>query len=172
MVLKTTARRVLAIDLRPRSFGFVVFEGRDELLDWGIRLLRDASGHKILPGSRLAPLLREFQPTIVLLKSTVWDQDSLSLHRESLLDTIRRESDDRTSVRLISPQQIRRIFPEAHNKDDLAEQVSKRFPDLAWKLPPRRKVWQREHYRMSIFDAAAFAVAYFAARADERDTAA
>ena len=161
MILRTAARRVVALDLRPRSFGFVVFESRDELLDWGIKIFRDMAGHKVLAGTRLAPLLREFDPAVVLLKSTTWERQSLELDRASILDTIRRETGDYTGVRLISPESIRRMFPASHNKDDLAGCVAKRFPDLAWKLPPKRKVWQREHYRMSIFDAAALALAYY-----------
>ena len=38
------------------------------------------------------------------------------------------------------------------------------FPALASRLPPRRKCWQSEDYRMGIFDAAAVGVAYFVRR--------
>ena len=38
------------------------------------------------------------------------------------------------------------------------------MPELAAKLPPKRKIWQSEDYRMSIFDAAAVGVAYFVRR--------
>lgn len=162
------ARRVLALDLRPRSFGFVVFEGPDQLLDWGVKSLRDLSGGEVPAEHRLAPLLHEFQPSVVLLKSTIWDRRKTRVQLASILDAIRMEGKDRIAVRLISPQRIRRMFPgSVRNKDDLASRVACRFPDLAWKLPPRRKLWQREHYRMSIFDAAALALAYYSARESE-----
>ena len=32
----TNQKRVLALDVRPRSFGYVVFEGPTLLLDWGV----------------------------------------------------------------------------------------------------------------------------------------
>ncbi len=155
-------KRVLALDLRPRSFGFVIFEGPDQLLDWGIKVFRDPAGREIPAGKRLAPLLAEFQPSVVLLKSSVREKLRHKLHLEDVLDTVQRTGEGRIAVRLISPELIRRMFPRTvHSKDDLAERVATRFPDLAWKLPPRRKVWQREHYRMSIFDAAALALAYY-----------
>src|SRR5258708_3724101 len=155
-------KRVLALDLRPRSFGFVVFEGPDQLLDWGVKIFRDLGGHEVPARERLALLLHEFDPAIVLLKSSVWTQQSTKPQLTSILDAIRREGKDRIAVRLISPQRIRRLFPlDLRNKDDLASRVAARFPDLAWKLPPRRKCWNREHYRMSIFDAAALGTAYF-----------
>ena len=170
MILKTAAPRVLALDLRPRSIGFVVFEGPEELLDWGVRSLRDFAGRSVPAGQRLIPLLSEFQPTVVLLKSSVQETLRRKPHLEDVLDTIQREGMDRIAVRLVSSQQIDHMFPSSiRNKDYLAAQVAKRFPDLAWKLPPPRiKIWQREHYRMSIFDAAALALAYYGHRTSER----
>ena len=43
-------------------------------------------------------------------------------------------------------------------KDEIASLLAERFPVLHWELPPKRKIWESEHYRMSIFDAAALAV--------------
>ncbi len=166
-------KRVLALDLRPRSFGFVIFEGPDQLLDWGVKVFRELAGRPIPAGKRLAPLLVEFQPAVVLLKSSVREKLRRKLHLEDVLDAIQLEGEGRISVRLISPDRTRRMFPGAvRSKDDLAARVAARFPDLAWKLPPRRKVWQREHYRMSIFDAAALALAYYDSAPDEPGQAA
>jgi hypothetical protein len=47
------------------------------------------------------------------------------------------------------------------NKYEVASALARQFPDLALRLPPKRKCWQSEHYRMGIFDAAAVGVAYF-----------
>jgi hypothetical protein len=159
--MNLNTKRVLALDLRPRSFGFVVFENA-ELLDWGVKSLRDLAGRQIPAGIRLAPLLTELQPAVVLLKSTMREKLRREPHVEDVLDTIEYEGKGRIAVRLISSQQIRRMFPgSVHNKDDLAACVAARFSDLAWKLPPRRKFPYREHYRMSIFDAASLALAYY-----------
>jgi hypothetical protein len=40
-----------------------------------------------------------------------------------------------------------------------ARRVAERFPVLEWKLPPKRRAWESEHYRISIFAAAALAIA-------------
>jgi len=155
-------KRVLALDLRPRSFGYVVFEGPDQLLDWGVKIFRDLAGRPVPAGKKFAPLLAEFQPSIVLLKTNVWQRVRRKSHLEDVLDTIQHEGQDRVAVRLISPERILRIFPGGvHNKDELAARVATRIPALAWKLPPRRKYGYREQYRMSIFDAAALALAYY-----------
>ena len=47
------------------------------------------------------------------------------------------------------------------NKYEVASVLAKQFPALASRLPPKRKIWQSEDYRMGIFDAAAVGVAYF-----------
>ena len=43
-------------------------------------------------------------------------------------------------------------------KYEIASLLAECFPVLHWELPPKRKIWESEHYRMSIFDAAALAV--------------
>jgi glucan phosphorylase len=59
---------------------------------------------------------------------------------------------------------VRNAFAgNARNKYTIASTLAQRFPELAAKLPPKRKIWLCEDYRMSIFDAAALGVAYFAA---------
>ena len=47
-------------------------------------------------------------------------------------------------------------------KYETALSLIRAFPQLEWKLPPRRKPWQPEHRNMCIFDAVAIGVAYFA----------
>jgi hypothetical protein len=63
---------------------------------------------------------------------------------------------------IASPAVIRRHFNRfnAGTKYQIAQVVAETFPDLAWKLPPKRRAWQHEAARMSIFDAAAALIAH------------
>jgi hypothetical protein len=54
-------KRVLALDLRPRSFGFAVFENA-ELLDWGVKSLRDLAGRPVPAGINFSHCSRSFSP--------------------------------------------------------------------------------------------------------------
>ena len=45
-------------------------------------------------------------------------------------------------------------------KYERAVEIAARFPEIGWKLPSKRKPWESEHYSMSIFTAAALALAY------------
>ena len=47
------------------------------------------------------------------------------------------------------------------NKNQMAQFVVARLPELGRYLPPERKPWMSEDNRMAIFDAAAFALASF-----------
>jgi hypothetical protein len=47
------------------------------------------------------------------------------------------------------------------NKAKTARIVAAKFPELRSRLPPERKPWMSEDYRMAIFDAAAFALTLF-----------
>jgi len=44
-------------------------------------------------------------------------------------------------------------------KYENARRVAERFPVLTRELPPKRRAWESEHYRMSVFAAAALAMA-------------
>lgn len=50
------------------------------------------------------------------------------------------------------------------NKYEVASVLARQFPDLAPRLPPKRKFYESEDYRIGIFDAAAVGVAYFTRR--------
>jgi hypothetical protein len=47
------------------------------------------------------------------------------------------------------------------NKQNLAEVIAKRIPDLARLVPPPRKLWKSEDAAMGLFDAAALALVFF-----------
>lgn len=53
--------------------------------------------------------------------------------------------------------QIRRAFAAqgATTKEQIAAALASQFPELARRLPPKRKVWMSEDHRMAIFDAVA-----------------
>src|SRR5437667_7802136 len=62
-------QRILALDVRPRSFAFVVFENSRELLDWGGRSFRGGVNAVRVPlGPKVAKLVDEYAPEVLVLK--------------------------------------------------------------------------------------------------------
>jgi hypothetical protein len=66
-------------------------------------------------------------------------------------------------VKRVSKSAVKHAFAECPNqtKYEIAVAIGKRFPELAPRVPPFRKPWMSEDYRMSIFDAVALGLAIF-----------
>ena len=153
--------RVLALDIRPRSSGFAVFEGSRNLLYWGVKDLRSGVNAAKLPAaSKLLALIDEFAPSVIAIKKSTNERSTI---RRNIIATIQRQAKERKiPVILISSEEIRRTFTGSKsNKFGVASALAQRFDVLVWRLPPKRKCWQTEDYRMSIFDAVAVGIAYF-----------
>ncbi len=156
-MISSTPKKILAFDVRARKFGFAAFEGPDELLDWGVKSFRHGVNAVKVPASqKVAMLLSEFRPDVVVIEK--------SPYRENiwLIGTVMRLARKRNvPVGLVSRAAVRKRFPvPGRNKHGIAVFISGRFPELAERVPPKRKPWQSEDYRMSIFDATALGLTY------------
>ena len=164
MTDNTHRKRILALDLRPKSFGYVAFEGPRDLLDWGVRSFRRGRNAVRVPAEKkLAQLLDDLAPEIVVLKQLDGRKSKGTAKPCRILSaTLEQARLRRIPIRYIPRVLIQDAF-EVRNrgsKHEVATLVSNHFPELAFRLPPKRKCWQSEDYRMSIFDATALGVAY------------
>ena len=152
--------RVLALDLHPRRFGYVVLEGPDRLLDWGVRShRRKGNSSDVLIQTRLRPLLELWRPTFLVIHGARQMPSRKNLLRERLLEGVAAEAKNyRIRVQILKKRPTDRA--EKLTKYERAREVVKRFPVLNQRLPPERKPWESEDYRMSMFAAAALATAY------------
>ena len=168
MTNSTHEERIIALDVRPQSFGYVVQEGPEHLLDWGVRSFRNGVNAVRVPArKKLARLFDEAEPSAVLVREPLKGRPSGKLAK--MLDAIQHTAKSRRiPVRCVSRAAIRNAFGGQNRitKYQIASMLSVRFPALSWKLPPKRKCWESEDYRMSIFAAAALGVAYFGAPAN------
>jgi hypothetical protein len=160
MTISKNEKRILALDVRPRSFGYAVFEGPERLLDWGAKSFRSGVNAVQVPrAKKLEALLEEFLPSVAVLR-----KPGLRSKRKKFVEGVRGKADGYgIPVRFLSAREIQKAFDgqTRRGKYEIASAVAHRFRELAWILPPKRKCWQSEDYRMSIFDAVALGVAYF-----------
>jgi hypothetical protein len=164
-------RRVLTLDLRSSRFGYVVFEGPSTLLDWGTRTYRDEERSSL--DWRLKNLQSSFAPSVILARQITEGPRFTQPTRRSAFLTLKAFAKRvLIAVYMIDESKLRGFFSRGTkvNKHDIARMIANRFPELSWRLPPRRKPWQSEPTRQSIFDAASLGVFYFAQQADERET--
>lgn len=157
---RTLPDRLLVIDVRPTRFGYAAFEAPVRLLDCGVRRFRSTSKHV-----RISDLLETFQPSIVVLR--MWsahgrrNSPRLAEVMRAVRGEVRRVF---IPIAFVSEKTVARFFGRygKKSKHEIASLLATWFPALEWKLPPRRKIWQAEHWRMPIFDAVALGITYLA----------
>lgn len=160
---------MLAIDPTHRGFGFVVLEGETRLLDWGTRHVsrpkHDGSIEKV------DALIDRYDPSALILEDHAGDGSRRCLRVQTLIDALHKLGQARDlSVFSYSRGEIRLAFSahEATTKEEIAAVLVARFPELAPRMPPKRKVWMSEDHRMAIFDAASLALTHFHEQQDGR----
>jgi len=162
-MLHPNEKRILAIDLRSRSFGFAVFEGPTRHLDWGVRSFRQGVNAVKIPASeKFAALMEEFSLSAIVVQKDFFESKKKTCMRDGLL---KQAEGHRIPMRFVTRRAVRSAFVGSNrNKYTIAAALVKQLPELAPRLPGVRKIWKSEDYRMSIFDAAGLGVAYFTRR--------
>ena len=155
--------RILAIALRSQRLGFVVTEGSIELVHWGMIYYEGNEEASIAAAMKRAQtLFARFAPSRVAIERS---QAARVPSRENLqffYRRVRRETSRRSiPVSMFTRIKVRSAFADfgVRSKDEIAALLARMFPELQPKLPPKRKLWKREHFSMPLFDAVALAVA-------------
>lgn len=157
--------RIIAIDVRSQQFGYAVFDGPDQLLDYGGGQLRPGGQRGAsLASKRMKQLINLFVPSAIALKRP--DRSVTRKHPGIFVIVRALQTEASANLiphRLILRHEIRDSFAgfAARNKYQVAVTVSQMFPELKRKLPGERKLGDPEHPRMVIFDAISVGVAYW-----------
>lgn len=160
--------RVLALSVRRRRIGYVVFEGSTQLLDWGVRsCVGRVDAPETATRKRIAGLLKFCLPSVVVLGKVGAGQEDDGKARIVLL-AIKKECAQRSiASSYLNHQTIIGFFVDqgCRTKYEIAQTLAAWFPELAWNLPPKRKPWESEKHSAAIFEAAAIGTVYFQSRA-------
>jgi len=158
--------RVLAISPTSGGFGFVIFEGPERLIDWGLKTARDETNARCV--RLVADLLTHYVPDVLVIEDTNkmnlgWWRWRRGRRVTDLLTRIVRLA----ARRNIECRRVSRATPktlvaplEPMTKHQIANAITNLLPELAPSLPKPRKPWMSEDSRMSIFDAAALALSF------------
>jgi hypothetical protein len=153
---------VLAIHATARGFGWVVFEGRYALIDWGMREARGDKNRESV--AKVAKVMKWYKPDVLVVEDAVAghsrrDARIKQLHRQ--LAQLATSSGIETKD--ISRSDVKGVFATRHAKTrhEIAIAISEEFPQLVPWMPSPRNIWAAEERRLSIFDAAALAIAFF-----------
>src|SRR5437899_2671595 len=121
--------RILALDLHPRSFGYVVVESPRRLLDWGVSSYRGKHGAaNVLICKRLRRLLELWRPVALVLKNPPRVMQKLNHRRKGLLERIETEArKHRIPVRILEDNPVGsqgKILTKYDNARRVAEHFS------------------------------------------------
>lgn len=159
--------RILTIDPTSRGFGYAVLEGAGRLIAWGVR----AGGQTDVVLRKLHELIGLYRPEVLVVEDCATPKARRRARVRNLLDTIVHNA-DAVGLRThrISVAEVRHLFAanNAATKHAIALAVAEHFPELAPRLPPKRKIYMSEAERMAIFDATAFGLTHYFLAA-ERD---
>ncbi len=157
--------RCLAFDVRPHKFGYVVIEVPTRLVDWGVREFESVDAL----GNQIADLLQLYRPSVLIVRKFQRDTRRDRATTRLAIGRVQGEA-TRMSIPIafVAEKELKAVFLRygKETKHDVASFLAECFPELAWKLPPKRKPWETEHWRTPIFDAAALALSYLISKVD------
>jgi hypothetical protein len=149
--------RIIAIDLRLRRSGFATFEGSRKLLDFGTIHLGQAENG----GSKFSDLLKLSLPSAIVMKKERWNNFMASSASRPLIETLTIQANAHsTKIQLLEQKTLDSIFG-CGTKAEISASLALIFPELVWKLPPKRRIWEPEHSRQTVFDAIALGLAFW-----------
>ena len=159
MSTASTHIRILSLDPINRGLGFVVLEGPECLIDWGVVHARTDKHRRCL--ERVEKLMERYQPRTVVIEDTRQGSRRGKRVQRLLSSVVMLSAKRHVKLRRVSRSQVVRSFSPlgGSTKHRIAEIVATRFPELRAQLPAQRKPWQSESETMAIFDAVAFALA-------------
>jgi len=150
--------RVLAIDPTSGGFAYVILEGPEHLVRWGVKTARHNTNAACL--EQIAALVSRYDPDFIVIQDTTKEGVRRSYRVKRLMRNIEKLS---TQMEMcfarISHSRLKEFFAQtdAKTKQQIAVAIAKRLPELYYRLPRPR----REDSRMSIFDAAALALTFY-----------
>ena len=158
MTIDLHRRPLLALYPNISGLCYAVFEAELKAVDWGIKTARQAKHATLL--RHASRLMEIFGPETIILparKAVVRGSDRL---RKIGYDIEQVAKVSGASVRAYTRSDIQSCFARhgAASKDAIARAIVRLLPEFEQHLPPPRKIWMSEDYRMGLFDAVALAL--------------
>lgn len=152
--------RILSFYPNTCGLAYALFEDDLRPIDWGIKTARREKHATIV--SHASRLISLFAPTAILLPvRNVSVRSSRRLQRIGV-EIERLSRNAKAPVHWYSRADIQACFAKmgARTKDAIAATIARRLPEFEQHVPPIRRIWMSEDYRMGLFDAVALAVTH------------
>jgi hypothetical protein len=157
--MSTPGTRILIMDLRADRIGYAAFELPMKLIDYGASRFDSLTTARV----RVSFLLKIFHPSVLVLRKIRLRSTRRRPRWQAILRMIRQHAKEFTlPVVWVAEFSLRQFFRgfKCRNKFQVGAFLSNTFPELASKLPPKRKSYEPEPWTMTYFDAIALGVVY------------
>ncbi len=156
---KRHSTRILSVDIRSRRFGYAIFEMSTQLLDSGIARCVPPE----IAATRIAGLCKVFRPSLIVLRKEAVRRGRSYPSTNAVRRAVRNEAMRRFIPTVTVAERTVKNWFQLHGKAGkyaIASFLANSFPELSWKLPPRRKAWEPEPWSFCLFDAVALGIVY------------
>lgn len=109
---------------------------------------------------KLKPILDLHAPGLVVVRKRRANPE-IEKALMPVMQALREEVVSRSiGMRFVTAETVKQFFAArgCRNKHQIATVIAEWYPELAWRLPPKRKPWQSEPHSAALFDAAAAGV--------------
>lgn len=161
--MKHKNKRVLAFDPNTKGFGYVVFEGIENIIDWGVKDAGKQSKNESSV-SKIRKLLEYYLPDVLVVEDVTQKNRRQPRVKQLIKRSLKEAKKNNIESILISNASIKAHFKKhnARNKYQIAQVIARHYKVLKRILPPKRKIWMSEDLRMSIFKAVALVWVFYA----------
>lgn len=133
-----------------------MIEDRDLLIDWGVVQVWSKNKKELV--ARVDAYIDRYRP-VFFVTERVHKGKSRKRAREITTLLAGHAALRHLIVITVTREAVRRLFQTTGTtKFEIALAITKNFPELASRLPRKRKPWMSEDERMNLFDAVAFAL--------------
>lgn len=154
---------ILALQPSARGLAYIIFEGPLSPAVWQIKDIRGAQKLR-LTFQAVIELITRYEPDVLVIESKIGTHTRQMGTRRRLERMLVAYARGRgLDVYAYTRANIRSCFAAvgAVTRREIAEAIAGQIHAFH-RLPPKRKPWDPEHRRMSLFDAASLAMTYYA----------
>lgn len=153
---------VLGIHPTRTGFGWVLFEGPNNPIDWGVAAVSGDRAAECL--KRIDALMDDYKPREMVLEKF----DGAASRRSEWVRQFGQDVLDLAGAKgmdahVYSLSDIKTRFAEigATSRYKIATEIASLIEAFAHELPPKRKIWLPENSRIGIFNAAAVVLTHY-----------
>jgi Holliday junction resolvasome RuvABC endonuclease subunit len=152
---------ILAVHPASHGLGWALFERPLALSDFGITSAKGNRSGKYL--ERFAELLDGYKPSVLVLEKVSKEDARHSNRIHELEEAMRGMANSRgIEIHTYDRGEVGLVVTgnEKATRHEIAVAVSEQVPIPRSRLPKKRKLWEPEHHRQCLFDAAALGITH------------